>query len=155
MRAGTQTQTIAAGCRTRNLPMPEREWYFPGSKRRRGRAIERRIVGTFIASTISSPTSPAHPVGGLGLSHGCGAVCNQYQRSRRRASTRTIRYAAFVPRIPSMAGAQNVRDIAWKAQVRLLLPVGSRRSSLRRQSIAREMAGFIWAIARQVQPRVV
>jgi transposase len=53
-----------------------------------------------------------------------------------------------------------VRDIAWKAQVRLCARY--RRMLARRKKApvvvtasAREVVGFIWAIARQVQPKVV
>ena len=49
-----------------------------------------------------------------------------------------------------------IRDIAWKAQVRLcaryrrLVAVG-KKTVVVTTAIAREMIGFIWAIARQVQ----
>jgi hypothetical protein len=51
---------------------------------------------------------------------------------------------------------QGIRDIAWKAQVRLcaryrrLVAVG-KKTVVVTTAIAREMIGFIWAIARQVQ----
>jgi hypothetical protein len=50
----------------------------------------------------------------------------------------------------------SVRDIAWKAQIRLcgryrhLVAAGKARVIVT-TAIAREMVGFIWAIARQVQ----
>ena len=55
---------------------------------------------------------------------------------------------------------QNIRDIAWKAQVRLCsrwrrLAASGKPEVVVTTAIAREMAGFIWAIARQVQPRTV
>ncbi len=53
-----------------------------------------------------------------------------------------------------------VRDIAWKAQVRLCARY--RRMLARRKkapvvitAIARELVGFIWAIANQIEPRSV
>ena len=51
-----------------------------------------------------------------------------------------------------------VRDIAWKAQVRLCsryrrLAAAGKPKVVVTTAIAREMVGFIWAIARQVQPR--
>ena len=53
--------------------------------------------------------------------------------------------------------AQAWRDIAWKAQVRLCARF--RRLAARRVTrnkivvaIARELAGFVWAIAQQVKP---
>ena len=53
---------------------------------------------------------------------------------------------------------QNIRDIAWKAQVRLCsrwrrLAAGGKPKVVVTTAIAREMAGFIWAIARQTQPQ--
>jgi hypothetical protein len=55
---------------------------------------------------------------------------------------------------------QTVRDIAWKAQVRLCsqwrrLAASGKPKVVVTTAIAREMAGFIWAIARQVQPQAV
>jgi transposase len=55
---------------------------------------------------------------------------------------------------------QNVRDIAWKAQVRLCsrwrrLAASGKPKVVVTTEIAREMAGFIWAIARQVQPQAI
>ena len=51
--------------------------------------------------------------------------------------------------------AQPVRDIAWKAQVRLCgryrtLSKGGKPANVVTTAIARELAGFVWAIARQV-----
>jgi transposase len=53
---------------------------------------------------------------------------------------------------------QEIREIAWKAQVRLCgrwlrLTAGGKPKVVVTTAIAREMAGFIWAIARQVQPQ--
>jgi transposase len=51
-----------------------------------------------------------------------------------------------------------VRAIAWKAQVRLcardrrLMAAGKRQTSIT-TAIAREMAAFLWAIGREVEPR--
>jgi len=55
---------------------------------------------------------------------------------------------------------QNIRDIAWKAQVRLCsrwrrLAAAGKPKVVVTTAIAREMAGFIWAIARQVQPQTI
>src|SRR5689334_25232038 len=54
---------------------------------------------------------------------------------------------------------QEICDIAWKAQARLcrrwrLAALGEPKVVVT-TAIAREMAGLIWAIARQVQPTVV
>ena len=52
-----------------------------------------------------------------------------------------------------------IRDIAWKAQIRLCaryrrLAASGKPSVVATTAIAREMVGFIWAIARLVQPAV-
>jgi hypothetical protein len=49
-----------------------------------------------------------------------------------------------------------VRDIAWKAQLRLCnryrrLAASGKAKAVVTTAIAREMVGFIWAIARHVQ----
>jgi transposase len=53
---------------------------------------------------------------------------------------------------------KGIRDIAWKAQVRLCaryrrLVAAGKKTVVVTTAIAREMIGFIWAIARQVQPQ--
>ncbi len=52
---------------------------------------------------------------------------------------------------------REVREIAWKAQVRLCaryrrLAAKGKPKNLVTTAIAREMAAFVWAIAQQVQP---
>jgi transposase len=52
-----------------------------------------------------------------------------------------------------------ITDIAWEAQRRLhhryvhLTRVGKKKSQVAVTAVARELAGFVWAIARQVKPR--
>lgn len=52
-----------------------------------------------------------------------------------------------------------ITDIAWEAQRRLhhrythLTRTGKKKSQVAVTAVARELAGFVWAIARQVQPR--
>ena len=51
-----------------------------------------------------------------------------------------------------------VREIAWKAQVRLCgryrrLTAAGKRPTVVTTAIAREMAAFLWAIGRQIEPR--
>jgi transposase len=51
-----------------------------------------------------------------------------------------------------------VREIAWKAQVRLCgryrkLMARGKRQTVVVTAVAREMAAFLWAIGRQVEPR--
>lgn len=55
---------------------------------------------------------------------------------------------------------KGIRDIAWKAQVRLCaryrrLVAAGKKTVVVTTAIAREMVGFIWAIARQVQTQFV
>ena len=50
-----------------------------------------------------------------------------------------------------------VRDIAWKAQVRLCaryrkLSAGGKKSTAVVVAIARELSGFVWAVSREVIP---
>jgi hypothetical protein len=50
-----------------------------------------------------------------------------------------------------------VREIAWKAQVRLCgryrkLMARGKRQGVVTTAIAREMAAFLWAIGREVEP---
>ena len=54
---------------------------------------------------------------------------------------------------------QIVRAIAWKAQVRLCaryrrLMAAGKRQTVVTTAIAREMAAFLWAIGREVNPSV-
>jgi transposase len=53
--------------------------------------------------------------------------------------------------------AKPIRDIAWKAQERLCrryrkLARAGKQPTVITAAIARELAGFIWAIAKQVKP---
>jgi transposase len=53
---------------------------------------------------------------------------------------------------------QAIRDIAWRAQLRLCqryrrLAAAGKPKVVVTTAIAREMVGFVWAIARIVQPR--
>ena len=53
---------------------------------------------------------------------------------------------------------QAVRDVAWRAQLRLCnryrrLAAAGKPKVVVTTAIAREMVGFIWAIARMVQPQ--
>ena len=55
---------------------------------------------------------------------------------------------------------KTVRDIAWKAQVRLCsryrrLGAAGKKLPVIIAAIAREMAAFLWAIGRQVEPAAV
>ena len=53
---------------------------------------------------------------------------------------------------------KTVRDIAWKAQLRLCgryrkLMARGKRQGVVTTAIAREMAAFLWAIGREVEPQ--
>ena len=72
----------------------------------------------------------------------------------------TYRYPARVsetlrPRLEGLPKA--VRDIAWKARVRLCaryrrLTAAGKKTPVVIAAIAREMAAFLWAIAHQIEP---
>lgn len=72
----------------------------------------------------------------------------------------TYRYPARVSRpieVRQEGLSKSVRDIAWKAQVRLCsryrrLVAAGKRQTVVTTAIAREMAAFIWAIGREVEP---
>ena len=58
---------------------------------------------------------------------------------------------------PTGSVAPEIREIAWKAQLRLCaryrkLVRSGKPANVVTAAIARELAGFIWAIARQVPP---
>jgi transposase len=73
----------------------------------------------------------------------------------------TYRYPARISRplqIRQESLPKAVREIAWKAQVRLCaryrrLMATGKRQTLVTTAIAREMAAFLWAIGREVAPR--
>ena len=76
--------------------------------------------------------------------------------------------AAWCYRVPAKVGAfsytrmpkglpQHLRDLAWKAQVRLCgryrrLIARGKKSQVAVTAVARELLGFIWAIGQQTQP---
>ena len=83
------------------------------------------------------------------------------------AARRAMIEAAWTYRLPARIGraqqdrqdgiSKPVRDIAWKAQVRLCrryrkLVASGKPTPAVVTAIARELLGFIWAIARQLQP---
>ena len=61
------------------------------------------------------------------------------------------------PESPARGLPKAVRDIAWKAQVRLCaryrrLSAAGKKLPVVVAAIAREMAAFLWAIGREVAP---
>jgi hypothetical protein len=56
--------------------------------------------------------------------------------------------------------ATSIRDIAWKAQVRLCaryrrMLARGKKTPIVITAIARELVGFIWAIGQQVEPKAI
>ena len=83
------------------------------------------------------------------------------------AARRVLVEAAWTYRFPARISREQrlrqealpkpVRDIAWKAQLRLCaryrkLALARKPANVVTTAIARELAGFVWAIARQVSP---
>ena len=75
---------------------------------------------------------------------------------------RVATFAYFVPTMVWLQGIEGlpkaVREIAWKAQLRLCgryrkLMARGKRQGVVTAAIAREMAAFLWAIGREVEPR--
>jgi transposase len=104
-----------------------------------------------------------HSSGGAVRRGGITKAGNLYARRALIEGAWTYRMQARVSRKlydRLEAVPQNVRDIAWKAQVRLCgrwrrLAASGKPKVVVTTAIAREMVGFIWAIARQVQPQAI
>ena len=99
------------------------------------------------ASSAAASRSPAIVGPAAFLSRASGA----YRHPAR--VTETIR-----KRLENLPKA--VRDIAWKAQVRLSkryrrMTTGGKKGPVVIAAIAREMAAFLWAIGREVEPRPI
>ena len=93
-----------------------------------------------------------------------GPITKAGNRRARRILSEAAWSYRYPPRVTSTMRARVeaapavARDIAWKAQIRLTgryrrLSGRSKRSTIVATAIAREMAGFIWAIGRRVEPR--
>ena len=85
------------------------------------------------------------------------------------ASAFCTRTAAWAYRMPAKIGqammlrqqsiATSIRDIAWKAQVRLCaryrrMLARGKKAPVVITAVARELVGFIWAIGQQIEPKV-
>jgi transposase len=92
-----------------------------------------------------------------------GSLTLAGNRRARRALVEgawTYRYPARVSKTlrPRLEGRPKaVRDIAWKAQIRLCaryrrLTAAGKKTPVVIAAIAREMAAFLWAIAHQIEP---
>jgi transposase len=130
---------------------------------------------TFVAEIgdVRRFESPRQLMAYLGL---VPSECSTGQRVRRGSITKagnprarrvliegawTYRFPARLSRLlqERQAGLPKiVREIAWKAQVRLCgryrkLMAAGKRQTVVTTAIAREMAAFLWAIGREVEPR--
>src|ERR1700687_4470881 len=121
---------------------------------------------------ITRFTNPRQLMAYLGLvpsEHSSGRTRRQggITKAGNGAARRMLIEAAWSYRFPARISreqllrqerlAKPIRDIAWKAQERLCrryraLPRAGKQPTVITAAIARELAGFIWAIAKQVQP---
>ena len=141
------------------------------------RGIDLIVAVTFVVEIgdIRRFTSPWQLMGYLGLvpserSTGETVRRGPITKAGNRRARRTLVECAWSYRHPPRVGrkkqdkvaaaAQPVRQIAWKAQTRLYARYRAllRRGKLKTvivTAIARELAGFIWAISREVVPAPV
>src|SRR6201994_3546601 len=138
-----------------------------------------RGVGLVAAATLVAElgditrfTNPRQLMAFLGLvpsEHSSGGTRRQggITRAGNGAARRMLIEAAWSYRFPARISreqllrqerlAESIRDIAWKAQERVcrgyrkLTPAG-KPPTVVTAAVARELAGFIWAIAKQAQP---
>ena len=119
---------------------------------------------------LSRFTNPRQVMAYLGLvpsEHSSGASIKRggITKAGNRAARRLLVEAAWSYRFPARLSREMllrqenqpkpIRDIAWKAQVRLCaryrkLARAGKPANIVTTAIARELAGFVWAIARQV-----
>ena len=119
---------------------------------------------------LSRFTNPRQLMAYLGLvpsEHSSGASIKRggITKAGNRAARRLLVEAAWSYRFPARLSREmllrqenqpkSIRDIAWKAQVRLCaryrkLARAGKPANIVTTAIARELAGFVWAIARQV-----
>ena len=141
-----------------------------------------RGVGLVAAATLVAElgditrfTNPRQLMAYLGLvpsEHSSGRTRRQggITKAGNGAARRMLIEAAWSYRFPARISreqllrqeplAKPVRDIAWKAQERLCqryrkLARAGKLPTVITAAIARELTGFIWAIARQVQPTTI
>jgi transposase len=123
-------------------------------------------------SDITRFTNPRQLMAYLGLvpsEHSSGATRRQgaITKAGNSAARRMLIEAAWSYRFPARISrdlllrqeglAKPIRDTAWKAQERLCRrylgsPTQESRPTVVTAAIARELAGFVWAIARQAPP---
>jgi transposase len=121
---------------------------------------------------ITRFTNPRQLMAYLGLvpsEHSSGATRRQgaITKAGNGAARRMLVEAAWSYRFPARISrelllrqeglAKSIRDTAWKAQERLCrryrkLARAGKPANVVTAAIARELAGFVWAIAKQAQP---
>jgi transposase len=137
------------------------------------RGIDLVSAATFIASTgdLSRFESPRLLMGYLGLvpsEHSSGGTIRRggITKTGNREARRMLIEAAWSYQYPARIAKEkaeilvrlpkNIRDIAWKAQTRLCTRYRSmvargKKPTVVVAAIARELAGFIWAIGQQMR----
>jgi transposase len=138
------------------------------------RGVRLVAAATLVAEIgdITRFTNPRQLMAYLGLvpsEHSSGRTRRQggITKAGNGAARRMLIEAAWSYRFPARIAreqllrqerlAKPIRDIAWKAQERLCrryrkLARTGKQPTVITAAIARELAGFVWAIARQVQP---
>jgi transposase len=137
------------------------------------RGIDLLSAATFIASTgdLSRFDSPRLLMGYLGLvpserSSGGSIRRGGITKTGNREARRMLVEAAWSYQYPARVAKEkseilaklpkNVRDIAWKAQTRLCtryrsMTANGKKPTVIVTAIARELAGFIWAIGQEIR----
>ena len=138
------------------------------------RGIDLLSAATFVATTgdLSRFESPRRLMGYLGLvpsEHSSGGNTRRggITKTGNREARRMLIEAAWSYRYPARVAKdkaeilvrlpKSVRDIAWKAQTRLcaryrnMLAKG-KKSTVVVAALARELAGFVWAIGQEMRP---
>jgi transposase len=138
------------------------------------RGIDLLSAATFVATTgyLSRFESPRLLMGYLGLvpsEHSSGGSVRRggITKTGNREARRMLIEAAWSYQYPARVAKdkaeilvrlpKDVRDIAWKAQTRLCTRYRSmiakgKKPTVVVAAIARELAGFVWAIGREVKP---
>jgi transposase len=139
------------------------------------RGVALVVAATLVAEVgdLTRFTNPRQLMAHLGLvpsEHSSGASKRRggITKTGNGAARRAMIEAAWTYRLPARIGvaqqrrqealAKPVRDIAWRAQVRLCarhrrLAATGKSAPVVATAIARELLGFAWAIARAAQPR--
>lgn len=138
------------------------------------RGIDLLSAATFVATTgdLSRFESPRLLMGYLGLvpsEHSSGGHIRRggITKNGNREARRMLIEAAWSYRYPARVAKEkaeilvrlpkNVRDIAWKAQTRLCaryrsMTARGKKSTVVVAALARELAGFVWAIGQEIKP---